>query len=140
MSTLCEQSVSRGRRSSAKAYDPMDETYPMDESVPAESCQIMGEHSATNTRLPGADPIELGEFMSTASAVPITKGRHPMLSRRDQKRLEDLRRRKKKSPKMTRSGLSTTCGVKTQWGYCAAPSEGGRCARHYDEFIRKQSK
>ena len=72
------------------------------------------------------------------SAAPI-KEVAPMVSPKDQKRLEELRRRKKKSPKMTRSGLSTTCGVKTQWGYCAAYSEAGMCDRHYDEFIRKQS-
>ena len=112
----------------------------MDVSEHAENCQIMGECSATNQRLPAADQVESAEFMSTASAVPITKGRHPMLSRKDQQRLEELRRRKKKSPKMTRSGLPTTCGVKTQWGYCAAYSEVGMCDRHYDEFIRKQSK
>ncbi len=63
-----------------------------------------------------------------------------MVSKKDQKRFEELRRRKKKPPKMTRSGLPTTCGVKTQWGYCAAYSEVGMCDRHYDEFIRKQSK
>jgi hypothetical protein len=68
---------------------------------------------------------------------PMKKGRHPMVSRKDQKRLEELRRRKPKPRKMTRSGLPTTCGVKTQWGFCAAYTEDGMCARHYEEFLRK---
>lgn len=63
-----------------------------------------------------------------------------MVSKKDQKRFEELRRRKKKPPTTTRSGLSNICGVKTQWGHCAAYSETGMCDRHYDEFIRKQSK
>lgn len=63
-----------------------------------------------------------------------------MVSRNDQRRLEALRRRKKKPPKMSRSGFPTTCGVKTPWGHCAAYTEDGMCDRHYEEFVRKQSR
>lgn len=63
-----------------------------------------------------------------------------MLSPKDKKRLEDLRRRKKKPRTMSRSGFSSICGVKTQWDYCAAYSDVGMCDRHYEEFLRKQSK
>ena len=60
-----------------------------------------------------------------------------MVSRKDQDRLEELRRRKKKPRKATRSGFPTTCGVETPWGFCAAYAEDGMCDRHYAEFLRK---
>lgn len=117
----------------------MDDSHPMDASLPITIYQIMDECSVTHPRMPDADPVEPVQSTSAESAAPITKRWHRMVSRKDQKRFEELRRRKTKPRKITRSDLPTACGMQSKEGYCAAHTEDGMCERHYQEFLRKQS-
>ena len=79
--------------------------------------------------------------MSTTAeiAAPIMEGFAQWRPARTRSGSGNSGRRKTKPRETTRSGLPTTCGVKTQWGYCAAHTKDGMCERHYREFLRKQS-